>query len=118
MQFTVLLVAAVSAHLAAAQTLNIPTRVGSVVALSSPSTISGTVDLGNKEFDRGQPCNSDEDTGSSNAVFILKSGATLSNVIIGANALEGVQWVLLSTYVLEFWKFANETYVAVRELAL
>lgn len=70
--------------------LNIPTRVGSVIALSAASAISGSVDLGNKEYDRGQPCNSDADTGSKNAVFILESGATLSNVIIGANALEGV----------------------------
>jgi len=91
MQFTHVLVSAVLTHLVAGQTLKIPTRVGNVVALPSPSTISGTVDLGNREFDRGQPCNSDEDTGSSNAVFILKAGATLSNVIIGVNALEGVQ---------------------------
>jgi hypothetical protein len=78
------------ASMAAAQTLNIPTRSGSIVSLPSPSTISGKVDLGNKEFDRGQPCDSDEDTGSSNAVFILNDGASLSNVIIGANSLEGV----------------------------
>ncbi|KAL1795350.1 hypothetical protein ACET3X_007166 [Alternaria dauci] len=78
------------ASMAAAQTLNIPSRVGSIVSLPEPSTITGTVDLGNKEFDRGQPCDSDEDTGSNNAVFILQDGATLSNVIIGANALEGV----------------------------
>lgn len=41
--------------------------------------------MGNKEYDRGQACDSDADTGSSNAVFILEDGATLSNVIIGAN---------------------------------
>jgi len=72
-----------------AQTLNIPTRVGSVVVLSSPSPISGSVDLGNKEYDRGVTCKPG-DTGSDNAVFILENGATLSNVIIGANQLEGV----------------------------
>jgi len=91
MQLTTVLVSAVLTHFAVGQTLNIPTRVGNVVALSAPSVISGTVNLGNREFDRGQPCNSDEDTGSANAVFILKDGATLSNVIIGINALEGVQ---------------------------
>jgi hypothetical protein len=46
--------------------------------------------MGNNEFDRGRACDSDEDTGSDSAVFILKHGATLSNVIIGANQLEGV----------------------------
>jgi hypothetical protein len=78
------------ASMAAAQTLNIPTRAGSIVSLPEPSTITGSVDLGNKEFDRGQPCDSDEDTGSSNAVFILEDGASMSNVIIGADSLEGV----------------------------
>lgn len=46
--------------------------------------------MGNKEYDRGQACDTDADTGSSNAVFILEDGASLSNVIIGANQLEGV----------------------------
>ncbi|RMZ67461.1 pectate lyase [Pyrenophora seminiperda CCB06] len=78
------------ATMAAAQTLNIPTRSGSKIALPKPSVITGKVDFGNKEFDRGQPCDSDEDTGSGNAVFILNDGAAISNVIIGADSLEGV----------------------------
>ncbi|KAL2202632.1 pectate lyase [Sarocladium strictum] len=75
---------------ASAQTLNIPTRVGNIISLPSASSISGSVDLGNREYDRGRACNTDEDTGSQNAVFILENGATLSNVIIGKNQLEGV----------------------------
>lgn len=90
MKLQTTLLTATLASIASAQTLNIPTRVGSVVSLSSPSSISGKVDLGNKEFDRGRPCDTDADTGSSSAVFILENGATLSNVIIGANQLEGV----------------------------
>ncbi|KAF1978601.1 hypothetical protein BU23DRAFT_595750 [Bimuria novae-zelandiae CBS 107.79] len=90
MKFTQIQLAALAASLALAQTLNIPSPAGAVVALPEPSTITGSVDLKNGEFDRGQPCDSDEDTGSSNAVFILEDGASLSNVIIGANALEGV----------------------------
>ncbi|KAG4254704.1 hypothetical protein BFJ72_g14751 [Fusarium proliferatum] len=74
----------------AGQTLNIPSRVGSIVSLPSASVISGSNDMGNKEYDRGRRCNTDADTGSNNAVFILENGATLSNVIIGANQLEGV----------------------------
>jgi hypothetical protein len=76
--------------LAAGQTLNIPTRVGSIVSLASPSVITGTKDMGNKEYDRGRACDTDADTGSDSAVFILENGATLSNVIIGTNQLEGV----------------------------
>lgn len=72
------------------QTLNIPTRSGSIVSLASPSVISGSKDMGNKEYDRGRACDTDADTGSDSAVFILENGATLSNVIIGANQLEGV----------------------------
>ena len=78
------------ASLTAAQVLDIPTRVGDIISLPEPSVITGAVDFGNKEFDRGQPCDSDEDTGSENAVFILEDGASISNVIIGADSLEGV----------------------------
>ncbi|KAJ6189360.1 hypothetical protein N7519_004268 [Penicillium mononematosum] len=76
--------------IASAQTLNIPSRVGDIVSLPSPSEISGDVDLGNREYDRGRACDSDDDTGDENAVFILKDGASLSNVIIGENQLEGI----------------------------
>ncbi|KAF5020877.1 hypothetical protein F66182_7079 [Fusarium sp. NRRL 66182] len=74
----------------AAQNLVIPARRGTIQSLSAPMPISGTRDFANQEFDRGRPCNSDRDTGSSSAVFVLENGATLSNVIIGVNALEGV----------------------------
>ncbi|KAH6887012.1 pectate lyase [Thelonectria olida] len=73
-----------------AQSLNIPARVGTVTSLPTPSTISGSEDMGNREYDRGRKCNKDDDTGDENAVFILKDGATLSNVIIGADQLEGI----------------------------
>ena len=64
MQLTTALSLCALAGLSAAQTLKIPTRVGSIVSLSKPSTISGSFDGGNREFDRGRPCNSDDDTGS------------------------------------------------------
>jgi hypothetical protein len=90
MKFTQIQSVALLAGLASAQTLKIPTRVGSIVSLPSPSTITGSQDMGNKEYDRGRDCNSDDDTGSESAVFILQNGASLSNVIIGGRALEGV----------------------------
>ncbi|KAF2627120.1 carbohydrate-binding module family 1 protein [Macroventuria anomochaeta] len=90
MKFSQVQLAAFVASLASAQTLNIPTRVGEITSLPEPSVITGSEDFGNKEFDRGHPCDSDEDTGSDNAVFVLEDGASLSNVIIGADSLEGV----------------------------
>jgi hypothetical protein len=88
---------ALVASIASAQTLNIPTRVGSITTLPSPSSITGSVDFKNGEFDRGHACDSDEDTGSDNAVFILQDGASISNVIIGADSLEGVHCLGTST---------------------
>lgn len=90
MKFTQVQLAVLVASIASAQTLNIPTRVGEVTVLPEPSIITGSEDFGNREFDRGIPCDTDEDTNSDSAVFILEDGASLSNVIIGANALEGV----------------------------
>jgi hypothetical protein len=90
MKFSQAQLAALAAGFAAAQTLDIPTRVGEIVTLPEPSVITGDEDFGNREFDRGQPCDTDEDTGSDNAVFILEDGASISNAIIGVNALEGV----------------------------
>jgi len=90
MQFTTATLTAILATLAASQSLNIPARSGSIQTLREPMKISGSKDMGNKEYDRGQACNTDADTGSDNAVFILENGATLSNVIIGAKQLEGV----------------------------
>ena len=89
MKVTSFLTVGALAALASAQSLKIPTRSGSIVHLSKPSTIAAgkTYDAGNKEFDRGRPCDSDEDTGSDNAVFILEKGASLSNVIIGMSSL-------------------------------
>ncbi|KAF2127862.1 carbohydrate-binding module family 1 protein [Dothidotthia symphoricarpi CBS 119687] len=90
MRFSQVELMALVASIASAQTLNIPTRVGAITSLPEPSVITGSFDAGNAEFDRGQPCDSDEDTGSANAVFVLEDGASLSNVIIGADSLEGV----------------------------
>ncbi len=92
MQLAHAVIAAIVATLVSAQTLNIPTRVGSKVVLLFYNGYSGSKVMGNKEYDRGHTCNSDKDTGSASAVFVLENGATLSNVVIGANALEGVHF--------------------------
>ncbi|KAL0567405.1 hypothetical protein V5O48_014582 [Marasmius crinis-equi] len=60
-------------------------------SLSKAMTITGTFDGGNVRFDRGSgACQGQTEGGDSDAVFILQSGATLQNVVIGANQMEGV----------------------------
>ncbi|CAH0050368.1 unnamed protein product [Clonostachys solani] len=68
-----------------------PAAAGSSV-LSSPMTIAAgeTFDGGNVMYDRGVSCTGQEEGGDSDAVFILEKGASLSNVIIGPNQIEGV----------------------------
>lgn len=89
MRCTISLFTAFFMATATSQILNIPPITGKIT-LNAPQSISGIVDLGNKEYDRGVSCSSDADSGSKNAVFILEAGATLKNVIIGAKQLEGI----------------------------
>ncbi|CCA70730.1 probable pectate lyase [Serendipita indica DSM 11827] len=63
------------------------------VALPTASVISGSFDGGMKRFDRAGSsgaCQGQSETGEADAVFILESGATISNVIIGADQAEGI----------------------------
>ena len=89
MLFTTVALASL-ASLSAAQSLVLPAAAKTSSTLAAVQTISGSADFGGKTVDRGQKCNSDADTGTKNAVFLLKNGATLSNVVIGPNSLEGV----------------------------
>ncbi|KAF6820862.1 pectate lyase E 1 [Colletotrichum plurivorum] len=82
--------ALLASGLVAGQSLEIPTRVGSIISLPRPSVISGSQDLGNKEYDRGRSCFTDVETPGGHPVFILEDGATLSNAIIGAGQVEGI----------------------------
>ncbi|KAG9080425.1 hypothetical protein FRC06_006601, partial [Ceratobasidium sp. 370] len=60
-------------------------------SLSQPITVTGTFDGGNVRFDRGSgACSGQSEGGDADAVFLLQSGATLQNVVIGANQAEGV----------------------------
>ncbi|EEU38652.1 uncharacterized protein NECHADRAFT_8181, partial [Fusarium vanettenii 77-13-4] len=60
--------------------------------LDAPMTIAAgeTFDGKNVMFDRGVSCTGQDEGGDSDAVFILEAGASLSNVIIGPNQIEGV----------------------------
>ncbi|KAH6993691.1 pectate lyase-domain-containing protein [Fusarium venenatum] len=65
---------------------------GGSSVLDAPMTIAAgeSFDGGNAIFDRGVSCTGQEEGGDSDAVFILEKGATLSNVRIGPNQIEGV----------------------------
>ncbi|CAE6495699.1 unnamed protein product, partial [Rhizoctonia solani] len=60
-------------------------------SLSAPITVTGTYDGGNVRFDRGSgACTDQAEGGDADAVFLIQSGGTLQNVVIGANQAEGV----------------------------
>ncbi|RAL59330.1 hypothetical protein DID88_006935 [Monilinia fructigena] len=61
-------------------------------ALSAAKTIlpGQKFDGGMVMFDRGRSCTGQVEGGNLDAVFVVKAGGTLSNVIIGPNQVEGV----------------------------
>ncbi|KAB5593495.1 hypothetical protein CTheo_3043 [Ceratobasidium theobromae] len=73
---------------AASCTFPTPPKTSSV---SAPISVTGTFDGGNVRFDRGSgACKGQTEGGDSDAVFLVQSGGTLQNVVIGANQAEGV----------------------------
>lgn len=70
---------------------DLPASSGSS-ALDDVYTISagGSFDGGMYVYDRGVECTGQDEGGDSDAVFQIEEGGTLSNVIIGANQIEGV----------------------------
>ncbi|CAE6540689.1 unnamed protein product [Rhizoctonia solani] len=60
-------------------------------SLSAPMIVKGTFDGNNVRYDRGgRACSAQKEGGNKDAVFLLENGATLKNVVIGANQAEGV----------------------------
>ncbi|KAG8632022.1 hypothetical protein KVT40_001162 [Elsinoe batatas] len=69
---------------------NIPASTG-VVNYAAPQQITGTFDGGLKTYGRSNvDCSGQSEGGEDATVFILASGATLKNAIIGENQAEGV----------------------------
>lgn len=70
---------------------SLPASSGTSV-LSAAQTIAagGSFDGGMVSFDRGVSCTGQAEGGDSDAVFNIEEGGSLSNVIIGANQIEGV----------------------------
>ncbi|KAJ4987966.1 pectate lyase E [Stagonosporopsis vannaccii] len=57
---------------------------------TEPKEVSGTFDGGLKTYGRGVSCTGQAEGGDSDAVFNLADGATLKNVIIGEDQIEGI----------------------------
>ncbi|KAL6702752.1 hypothetical protein ACN47E_000986 [Coniothyrium glycines] len=70
-------------------TVPIPSSKGSVTYKAAQS-VSGTFDGGMKTYGRGVSCTGQAEGGDKDAVFIIKSGGTLKNAIIGKDQIEGV----------------------------
>ncbi|EKM76389.1 hypothetical protein AGABI1DRAFT_78861 [Agaricus bisporus var. burnettii JB137-S8] len=76
----------------AAFTTRLPASSGSV-SLPTASVISGSFDGRMVKYDRrgsSGACQEQDETGEADAVFILQSGASISNVIIGKDQAEGI----------------------------
>ncbi|KAK9423889.1 putative Pectate lyase [Seiridium unicorne] len=70
---------------------SLPASSGSSTFSAAQTIAAGdSYDGGMYAIDRGVDCTGQEEGGDSDAVFILEEGASLSNVIIGPNQIEGV----------------------------
>lgn len=70
---------------------SIPAASGTSVLKAAQTIAAGeTFDGGMASFDRGVSCTGQSEGGDSDAVFILEAGASISNVIIGPNQIEGI----------------------------
>ncbi|WYZ42667.1 hypothetical protein EsH8_VI_000366 [Colletotrichum jinshuiense] len=73
-------------------TTTLPASSGATSTSKAITVSAGqSYDGGMKKFDRNpKVCAEQDETGEADAMFVLESGATLSNVIIGPNQAEGV----------------------------
>jgi len=68
-----------------------PAAQGTSVLKAVQTIAAGqSFDGGMVQFDRGVSCTGQAEGGDSDAVFILEDGASISNVIIGPNQIEGI----------------------------
>ncbi|KAI0007012.1 pectate lyase-domain-containing protein [Xylariaceae sp. FL0662B] len=84
---------------------------------SAPKTIAAgdSFDGGMVMFDRGVSCTGQEEGGDSDAVFILEAGASISNVIIGPNQIEGIHCNGACTVKNVWWSAVCEDAFTVKE---
>ncbi|KAI5846620.1 pectate lyase [Morchella snyderi] len=116
MQLTSILVSAIlgAVSVSAAATTTFPSAASSTT-LSSAKTITGTFDGGMKRFGRGVSCTGQAEGGNKDAVFILESGATLKNVIIGKDQIEGVHCLGSCTIQNVWWEDVCEDALTIKQ---
>ena len=85
----------------------IPSSKGSET-FKSVKSIKGTFDGGMKTYGRGVKCTGQAEGGDSDAVFIVADGGSLSNVIIGADQIEGVHCLGACTITNVWWEAVCE----------
>lgn len=66
-------------------------------------------------IDRGVDCSGQAEGGDSDAVFILENGASLSNVIIGPNQIEGVHCMGACSLENVWWSAVCEDAFTIKE---
>ncbi|KAI5369406.1 Putative pectate lyase PlyH/PlyE, pectin lyase/virulence factor [Septoria linicola] len=86
-------------------------------ALSAVQTIAAgeSFDGGMVAYDRGVDCTGQSEGGDSDAVFYLEAGASLSNVIIGPNQIEGVHCFGECTLTNVWWSAVCEDAFTIKE---
>lgn len=85
----------------------IPASKGSIT-YDEAQTISGSFDGGYKTYGRGVSCTGQAEGGDSDAVFLLEDGASLSNVIIGEDQIEGIHCLGSCTLTNVWWSAVCE----------
>ena len=112
-----------SAGVTSAASLSSASSGGSMPASSGTSVLSAvqtiaageSFDGGMVAFDRGASCTGQAEGGDSDAVFELEDGATLSNVIIGPNQIEGVHCYGSCTLNNVWWSAVCEDAFTIKE---
>ncbi|KAF3934904.1 hypothetical protein ABW19_dt0205574 [Dactylella cylindrospora] len=96
-------------------TRSLPQSSGAV-STDKPIVVSGSFDGGMKKYDRSpKVCAEQDETGEEDTIFILESGATLSNVIIGPNQAEGVHCRGTCTLVNVWWADVCEDAITLKQ---
>ncbi|KAK0608960.1 Pectate lyase H [Lasiodiplodia hormozganensis] len=90
-----------------------PASSGHVV-LSAATTVS-VFDGGMKKYDRGVSCGGQEEGGDKDAVFLVQSGGTLKNVIIGKDQMEGVHCLGPCTIQNVWWEDVCEDALTIKQ---
>lgn len=102
---------------ARAVTTTLPASAG-YTALATARVISGSFDGKMVKFDRkgsSGACQQQKETGEANAVFILESGAKISNVIIGKDQAEGIHCRGPCTVTNVWWEDVCEDAITIKQ---